>query len=388
MKNILIISFFYSSPSCVGAMRTQRFVRYLPEFGWTPFVITKPASNNASGKDAGNTFYARSIRLNKPFRLESFTWIPFMLLKASKILRRYRINVVLISCPPFHQALAGILLKKLSRINLVVDYRDAWSLNPYYQHIDWFHQLILQGDKMLEERLLRYTDLLTVTHQVMKESYLQRFPFLKNKVEVIYNGFDPEWVDSNGKALFPEFTILHLGNFYAKQKTRDPSLFLSALRDVISEENLLPSQLKVIFIGERYPEIEQSIMCKGLSRYVSYINRVPYPIAMEYLNKSHMLVLIETMDVMTTKVFEYLATGKPILALIPNNELKALIERYSCNSYTITAPDVKAVKDSIIHCYKNYCGNITTLLKEFRQTFNRENQTSLLVARLDRLTEE
>lgn len=386
MKNILIISFFHSSPSRVGAMRTQRFVRYLPKFGWTPFVITKPPSNNNSEEDLANILYASSIPLNKPFRLESFTWIPFMLAKALKILRRHRINVVLISCPPFHPALVGILLKKMLGIRLVIDYRDAWSLNPYYQHVDWFHKLILEWDKILESCLLYSTDLLIVSHQSMKDNYLKRFRFLENRIEVVYNGFDPERIDS-GELLFPGFTILHLGNFYAKQGARDPDLFLSAIQDMISEEKISMDRFRVLFIGERYLEVEKAISNKGLSAYVSCLDRVPHHIAMEYLNKSHMLLLIETRDVMTTKVFEYLATGKPILALITNNELKALIERYSCNSYTITAPDVKAVKDSIIHCYKNYCGNITALSEEFRQTFSRKNQTAVLAEKLEKLLE-
>jgi hypothetical protein len=88
---------------------------------------------------------------------------------------------------------------------------------------------------------------------------------------------------------------------------------------------------------------------------------------------------------MTTKVFEYLATGKPILALISNNELKALIEKYSSNSYVITIPDVQKIKDSIRHCYKNYCRNVAPLFEEFRQTFSRKNQTAVLARKLEKL---
>jgi glycosyltransferase involved in cell wall biosynthesis len=391
MKNILIISFFHSSSSFVGAIRTQRFVRYLPEFGWTPFVITKPAPNNDSGNDAANTFYARSIRLNKPFRLESFTWIPFMLLKASKVLRRYRINVVLISCPPFHQALAGILLKKLFRIKLVVDYRDAWSLNPYYQNIDWFHQLILQGDKMLEEKLLRYTDLLTVSHQVMKESYLQKFPFLKDKVEVIYNGFDPERVNLNGKALFSQFSILHLGDLYVRQKGRDPDLFLAAIEKLIAQERISPDYFRIFFVGGKYPKTEKAITEKGLSAYTSCLDRVPYAVGMEYLNRSHLLILIEKMEVMTTKVYEYLATGKPMLCLIRRGgELESLIRKFSSNSTIIVSENVDEVKEAIWKYYEDYQkGRYRSLVnEEFRKSFSRIEQTRHLVHLLDRMIQQ
>jgi glycosyltransferase involved in cell wall biosynthesis len=219
----------------------------------------------------------------------------------------------------------------------------------------------------------------------MQESYLRKFNFLKGRIEVIYNGFDPERIGSGNNSLFTEFTILHLGNFYAKHKTRNPDLFLTALREMISEQEILPGQLRVFFIGERYPEIERAIVGKGLSAFVSYIDRVPHDIAMEYLNKSHMLLLIETMDVMTTKVFEYLATGKPILALIGNKELKSLIERYSCNSYVILEPSLQTIKRDVSHCYRNYSANKPELLDDFRQGFSREVQTAILAGKLEKI---
>ena len=369
-------------------MRTQRFVRYLPQFGWNPFVISKPVPNNDSGNDAANTFYAPSIRLNKPFRIESFTWIPFMFAKALKILRRYRSNVLLISCPPFHPALAEILLKKMLGIKLVVDYRDAWSLNPYYHHLDWFHNLVLRGDRIMEERLLRNVDLLIVSHRAMKEKYLNKYHSLQDRIEVVYNGFDPESIESHHSPLFPEFTILHLGDFYAKQKTRDPTLFLSALREMISEQQILPGQLRVLFIGERYPEIEKAIVGKGLSAFVSYIDRVPHDIAMEYLMKSHMVLLIEKRDVMTTKVFEYLATGKPILCLVKGRtELEQFVRKFSSNSYIISTDSVDETKESISKCYDEYqLGKCTPVPnEEFKKNFNRMEQTRRLAESLTRV---
>jgi glycosyltransferase involved in cell wall biosynthesis len=240
----------------------------------------------------------------------------------------------------------------------------------------------------MEERLLRNVDLLIVSHQGMKENYLHKFHFLQDKIEVVYNGFDPESIGSGNNPLFPEFTILHLGDFYAKQKNRDPNLFLSALREMISEQEILPSQLRVFFIGERYPEIEKAIVSKGLSAFVSYIGRVPHDIAMEYLNKSHMLLLIETMDVMTTKVFEYLAAGKPLLCLLKKGgELEAFISRFSANSYIISSNSVNQIKEAVSNCFSNYNkGNYRSVINDkFRDNFTRMNQTRQLAEVLQKM---
>jgi len=388
MKSILIISFLHASKKHAGAIRTQRFARYLPVFGWRPFIITKQPLNETEGgkiDKVENTFYAPFIPLNKPFRLEVFTWIPFMVAEAKRLIRKHQVAVVLISCPPFHQAMAGILLKKLFDVKLVIDYRDAWSLNPYYQSLDWLHQCILAGDKIMEKFLLRQTDLLIVTHQTMKDRYLERFDFLRNRIEVVYNGYDPEGIGIDQDGLFPQFTILHLGDFYVKQKTRAPGLFLQALQKFICQENIAPGRLRVLFVGERYEEVEKTISSLGLSPYVSCLDRVPHDVAMKYLNKSHVLLLIETGDVMTTKVFEYLATGKPILALIKEGEIRKLIEKFSKHSYILTNPDLDRFMTAIEDCYKNYSRNRYEPDESFIALYNRKNQTKELAVCLNRL---
>ena len=308
-----------------------------------------------------------------------------MLKKAVGILRKIPIEAVLISCPPFHQAIAGVLLKKWFSTKLVVDYRDAWTLNPYRRRLNPFRRFVLKGDKFFEKYLLHNTNLLIVSHQEMKERYLCHFKFLEGRIEVIYNGFDPEKIEVLQESLFSEFTILHLGNFYAKQKTRDPDLFLNSLRKIITEKDISPDQLRVLFIGEKYNEVEEMIEEKGLSAYVSYLNRVPHDSAMEYLNKSHALLLIESLDVMTTKVYEYLATGKPMLCLIKHGgELEGFIRRFSTNA-AILSKDMDEIKEAIWSCFKDHQEGSYRLIvnDQFRNHFTRLEQTRCMAKILD-----
>ena len=390
MKNLLIINFFHSSQHHVGAIRTQRFAYYLPRYGWRPYVLTKlpKAGNNGQPiKEPGDTFYVPGIPINKPFHLENLIWVPSMLRKAVEILKKIPMEVVLISCPPFHQAMAGVLLKKRFGMKLVIDYRDAWGLNPYREHLHTFRKFVLKSDKIMENHLLRNTHLLVVSHQEMKDRYLRHFNFLKGRVEVVFNGFDPEKIGTSQEALFPKFTILHLGNFYSKQKTRDPNLFLIALQRVISEKRISNDQLRVLFIGERYSEVEEMITNKELSAYVSCLDRVSHDAAMEYLNKSHVLLLIEALDVMTTKVYEYLATGKPMLCLIrQGGELEAFIRKFSSEAL-ILPNDLNEIKEAIWTCFKTYqAGHYRGAVNDqFRNRFTRMEQTRLLADSLNRI---
>lgn len=88
-------------------------------------------------------------------------------------------------------------------------------------------------------------------------------------------------------------------------------------------------------------------------------------------------------DVLTTKAFEYLATGKPILAIIPEGELAELIREYSDNSYIITSGNVDEIADAILDAYKKWKeGKLTLTSKEkverFREKYNRKNLTKEL----------
>jgi len=294
----------------------------------------------------------------------------------------------LFSCPPFHPAVFGIFLKKWFHLRLVIDYRDSWSLNPYYERVDWFHRLILRGDRVLEEKLLRSIDLLVVTHPEMKTKYLRRYRYLNDKIEVIYNGFDPERINPEGGSLFSKFTLLYLGDLYANLKTRDPDLFLTALQQLVSQKKIPSDQFQVLFVGKKYPEVEKTVQVKGLVPYVSCVDLVPYKIAMNYLNKSHLLLLLETGEVMTTKVYEYLATGKPMLCLIKEGgDLDSFIKKFSLNSTLIYSNDVEEIRDSIWKCYEAYQkGEYRPLVnEEFRKSFNRMEQTRCLVERLNKI---
>ncbi|HMT12896.1 MAG TPA: glycosyl transferase, partial [Ignavibacteria bacterium] len=40
MKKVLIISYYFPPSGGPGVQRVLKFVKYLPEFGWQPIVLT------------------------------------------------------------------------------------------------------------------------------------------------------------------------------------------------------------------------------------------------------------------------------------------------------------------------------------------------------------
>lgn len=93
------------------------------------------------------------------------------------------------------------------------------------------------------------------------------------------------------------------------------------------------------------------------------------------------------------RFFPYLASGKPILALIPNGTAKELIKKYSNNYYIITSKNIDEIVDSIVDAYNKWKdggieNNVNGKTEEFRRRFNHETLTKRLVEVFEKVGEK
>jgi glycosyltransferase involved in cell wall biosynthesis len=381
-KKIILVSYFFSSKYETGGIRAQKFAKYLPEFGFEPIIITKRRTDNYIYN--GRCIFLRTLSVNWPFHLEALTWLPGLFLTCLKIIRNEKVEVLLFSCGPFSSAVVGLLLKKLFNLKLVLDYRDYWTLSPYVPKIPKFNRILNSLQKPLEKMLLKSADRLITIQKTMEEKYENIFPFLKGKVDTIFNGFDASDFSGFEHGLFEKFTILHLGNIHLDLNPSYPLMFLQCLKKMKDEGMIHESSFQVLLIGEPFEFLDRKVQVLGLSEIVRNIGRLPHGEAIVFLKKSHLLLLIvETEGIMTSKVFEYLATGKPILALIKEGEIRDLIEKYSKNAYILTDPDISRIVMAVVDCYKNYLGRSFESNESFMSTFNRKYRTMQLAMYLE-----
>jgi glycosyltransferase involved in cell wall biosynthesis len=223
----------------------------------------------------------------------------------------------------------------------------------------------------------------------MEEKYENVFPFLKGKVNTIFNGFDASDFSGSDHGLFEKFTILHLGNIHMDLNPSYPLMFLQSLKKMKDEGMVQESFFQVLLIGEPFESLNREVQTLGLSEMVRNIGRLPHEEAIVFLKKSHLLLLIvETEGIMTSKVFEYMATGKPVLALTKEGEVKNLIETYSKHPYAFANPDVGQVIAAIKDCQENYSSRKHEADESFKTIYNRENQTKQLAICLNKLVEK
>ena len=244
-----------------------------------------------------------------------------------------RADVVVSSMPPWPTHFAALLVRWRFGRRVVLDYRDNFSAN----HIMPGSPAAKYLEVKLDRWLVRHADGVVVISEPMAEYYRQ----YSDRVKVVLNGYDSEIIDSVRNDLGPAMdadrspvTVRYLGRI---SRDRIPRALIAAVSEALRAGRLSMDRLRFQFYGE----------CEQLRTYVAqqhahvmelfeFHPSVPYREALGLMLTADYLLFAETSDqsslsargVLTTKLFEYLACGRPILAEIDENtEAGQLIRR-------------------------------------------------------------
>jgi glycosyltransferase involved in cell wall biosynthesis len=244
-----------------------------------------------------------------------------------------RADVVVSSMPPWPMHLAALVVRWRFGRRVVMDYRDNFSAN----HIMPGSAAAKYLEVRLDRWLARHADGVVVISEPMAEYYRE----FSDRVKVVLNGYDGEIIDSVRNDLDPApnadrspVTVRYLGRI---SRNRIPRALISAVSEAIREGRLSMDGMRFQLYGE----------CEQLRDYVvqqhphimelfEFHPLVSYRKALGLMLTADYLLFAETSDqsslsargVLTTKLFEYLACGRPILAEIDENtEAGRLIRR-------------------------------------------------------------
>lgn len=407
MRKILVISYFYPPLGGVGIIRTLKFTKHLPKFGWSPHVLTIknrdyfytslghdniPSQvsvhrswnilNNLSIFEGG----IRRLKINSQILVPDAYcgWIPMTIKSGVKIIKSEKIDLIYASCPPFSSALIGMKLKKQTGLPLVIDLRDAWTLNPYSGH--YLLPFIKKLDERFERQVLDSANFIITATEGIKNDYVKKYPSIQYKIKYILNGFDNSDIPTNITP-FNKFTILYTGFFYG---ARTPELFFEALNKILESGRIPNDKIQFLWAGPNAPFVFDLSKEYNIDRNIKYIGLISKKDADKLIYQSHLLYFIigntenETYNTtLTGKIFPYLASGKPILAEIPSGAASDMINKYSNNSYIISSGNSDEIANAIVQCYTNWNSGIETPILsektlEFRKEYNFENLSQKL----------
>ena len=176
-------------------------------------------------------------------------------------------------------------------------------------------------------------------------------------------------------ALDVDFTISHIGSLLTG---RNPLNLWKALSELIQEYPDFKKCFKLQLAGVISSDVLESIYFYGLQSYTKLLGYISHDEALQYQKKSQMLLLIEidseeTQGIIPGKVFEYMASKRPILGIGPTNwEVGELIAK-SNTGKTFTYPQSDELKSTLLQWFQEYKkAQLTLPLAEVDQYHRRE----------------
>jgi glycosyltransferase involved in cell wall biosynthesis len=232
----------------------------------------------------------------------------------------------------------------------VADFRDPWNL--YAEGKGFFSGV----NRKLESLVLKKADRIICINEKLKDDILRKHRNINdNKIAVISNGYDPEDFKDLKISASKKFTVTYCGIF---NPFRKPVSFLEAVKKWIDEDASRKDKIQINFVGVLTVETLNVIERLGLKDIIYHPGYVPHREALEYMAGASCLLLVideveQTACIQTSKLFEYLRTGKPILAVSPPCEAADLIRK--ANAGVVVAPsDVEGIKNAINSLYESF----------------------------------
>ena len=383
MPRVLFIAYDFPPGIVIaGGLRSENFVHYLPAFSWQPTVV---AMDNGQEPAPDVVRLPSLTPWHFPFEVTPYGW--------AYALHRYLRNcadsfdLVYASCPPYPHALAAVAFAHRRQLPLVVDFRDACSLNPYHQGNHLKQRLYQQLFRSIEKRLMAKTDLLILNTPSALRAYQSLYPAHAGKMAWLPNGYDERaFPEEMPQPRREKFVMLYAGLFGTGR--RSPSNLLAGM--MLARQNDCDAQL--VILGNQAELIQTQILSAGLGDAVQIRGQVDYPQAVAEMCTASVLVLIQApsqakVQAVAGKTFDYLRSGRPILAIGPEGDNIDLLGQHA-HRYEHPADEPEAIARAITRLYKEWQRGEhqeSRIAPEFTDQYERRALTAKLAAHFDRL---
>jgi glycosyltransferase involved in cell wall biosynthesis len=420
-KKLLIITYYWPPAGGPGVQRWLKFVKYLPDFDVQPIVFvpenpTYPIVDSNLVAEVSDKAIILKTPIFEPYQLASFLsknktkkissgiipnqkkqsflekvmlwvrgnlfipdarvfWVKPSVAYLEKYIRENEIDTIITSGPPHSLHLIGLELKQKMNLKWLADFRDPWTTIGYHKSLR-LSQYAAKKHKQLERQVLNTADTIIVTSKTTKAE----FQALTTKpIEVITNGFDVEKVDK--QSLDTKFSLAHIGSFLSE---RNPKIVWESLVELCTEIPDFKSHLEIKLIGAISQEVLETIEQFGLNLYLNNLGYVSHAEAVAHQRKSQVLLLIEinseeTKSILPGKLFEYMVSERPILAIGPKDSDFAEIITNTNSGVFFEYSEKANLKQTIQEYYNQFLVGKLQSHAVGLQQYSRKNLTQQLV---------
>lgn len=425
---VLIVTYYWPPAGGPGVQRWLKFVKYLPEFGVEPIVLIPENPNypildeNLVKEVPHKDVEVIKLPISEPYRFAqlfskkkskkmssgilpkenpSFLeksmlyvrgnffipdarkgWVKPTVEFLEEYLKKNPIDVLITTGPPHSLHLIGLELKNKLNLKWIADFRDPWTTIHYHKSLR-LNKKSAQKHLDLESKVLKSADAVIVTSPSTKKEFESK---THKPVHLITNGFDE--VDFDFTPIVPEsFSIAHIGSLLSE---RNPRMLWEVLAELIAENPAFSENLNLVFAGVVSDVVKSDLESFDLLKYAHFHGYVSHSEALQLQRKSAVLLLLEidrpeTRAILPGKLFEYLASQRPILALGPEgSDMKGILKETNGGTF-YSHKDKEVLKGNLLELFEQFQKGILNSNSTGIHNFSRRKLTKHLSERLKNL---
>lgn len=424
MKRVLIISYYWPPAGGSGVQRWVKFTKYLPENGWQPVVytplnpeiisldesllrdippeaeivktkITEPyaayrrlmgskTSKEVNPISSADTSFKKRVSLfirgNFFIPDPRVWWVRSSVKFLKKYLKEHPVDVIVTTGPPQSMHLIGQKLARETGLPWIPDFRDPWTKMFYFKHLHLTRWAEKKHHRLEKEVLDEATAVIAVTPFVQKDFQ----EMTRTRIEMITNGFDEDDYPLDSVSASEKFTITHTGLFAADG---NPLVLWDCLKQMCETEEGFRDALQIRLAGKVDAEILQAIDERGLP--VENLGYLTHEDAVKEQRSASVLILPlrqdpEYLKVLPGKIFEYLASRRPIIGIGQTDGAAAIVLKDADAGVMVGWDDKEKTMQALQKAWNNYKSGSVDKASGSIDKYSRR----ALTARLAKLLEE
>lgn len=357
-RKILIIAYHFPPLNSVASSRSYAFAKYLAESGGDVTVLSPDHRGdgcNFMADRAADSFSllhagtVNNVNINNDalnggkrrthgsvvaaiFKIKKFlsyhfvgnfvtsadAWGVGAAKKALEIVLEKDIEIVISSFSPISSHLAAYYVKRqFPGLLWVADYRDLWT---FYDSVPAPIAPLAKIQFMIDRQIMKKADCVVTVSDLLRDFIEQKYG---KKVHVVENGYFPEDLEKNSAVqvdIPAKYVFTATGSIHMYKNKRDPSPLFLAFAKLFNEGKLQRKDVEICFYGENTYLLKQIVEDSGLGDVVRLLPLIPREQSLAVQKASLALVFLESdsshsRGFLTGKLFEYLVSGRPILAV-------------------------------------------------------------------------
>lgn len=436
MKKVLFITCYWPPAGGGGVQRGVKFCKYLRDFGWEPVILTvqdgyaaqidpslerdvrgdmriyrtpilephklfnrikRPETRGAEKLvlDKSHARRARWIQtIGNYIRLNLFIpdarigWLHYAVREGRKIMRDESPDAIISTSPPYTAHRIARRLQRAFHRPWIADFRDPWVENIQYNDVPRLG-IVKALNRRMERETLQHADrVITVGRHIGRLLQSKLPPDRRNKVAVITNGYD---TDDVREVAPPEnadvFYLSYYGTIYGNGFI--PDLF-EGIRRTAQRHPAFAERYRLKLTGAIPPERRDLIIDRIPPEKIDARNYIPHDDALRELYQPQ--VLLMTINrvphnelIITGKIFDYLPTGNPILAVGPPDSDAAPILKDSGAGHMFDYGDYDGMERFLMEQFDAWKKGTLNRGPRHIPAYDRKNLTAQLAAVLDGL---